>query len=533
MSSVAQFLHESMARYGQLTAISCRHRNITYTELSTKALIIAGALIECGAHRETIGIVGQRSPASYFGILGILCAGCNYVPINQKYSPQRLIAILRDAKVRFLVGDRKSLEALEPVLSSPDSPAMEALLLPEDTSPAGKKWIDESAMRRSSILQKPVATVAEDLAYILYTSGSTGVPKGVQVANSNVLAFLKSMAAIYQLEAGFRASQTFDFSFDPSVSDMFFTWANGGNLVVLPEEELMLPHEYIARERITFWNSVPAIAGFLNKMGCLQPGAFPDLTHSMFCGEQFPKYLADIWRMAAPNSTIENLYGPTEATIYISRHVYKNSEVNFAFKNSIIPIGRPFLNHRFALIDEACEEVSRGQIGEIVFKGPQITRGYLNDPDKTATAFVEFDWDVTREKWYRSGDLGFYNDNGDLECIGRRDSQIKLGGRRIEIGEIEAILGRYPQTKNVVVVPLRDTNDVVTGCAAFVTTELSRDQEATIRKDSEEHLERIFFPKRILHIKAFPLAASGKIDRKALSLLAAELISKAIGLQKQ
>lgn len=526
MLSVGQLLFERSIGYAQIDALRCHGRAITYSELSTKALSVAGALIECGASCETIAIVGQRSPSSYFGILGILYAGCNYVPINPKYSQQRLIAMLRDARIRFIVGDKLSLEMLEPVLSNPDTPTIEAIILPEGMKPEGKGWLDENSLRITTPLGSPVVVSRADLAYILYTSGSTGVPKGVQVMNSNVLAFLKSMAAIYELDVGFRASQTFDFSFDPSVSDMFFTWANGGTLCVLPEEELMLPHEYIVRERITFWNSVPAIASFLHKMGHLLPGAFPALTHSMFCGEQFPKYLADIWRKAAPNSTVENLYGPTEATIYISHHTYEKHEEGREFRNSIIPIGRPFLGHQFALIDENGHQVPASEIGEIVFKGPQITKGYLNDPEKTAAVFVAFDWDETGAKWYRSGDLGFYNADGNLECIGRRDSQIKLGGRRVEIGEIEAVLGRYPQTMNAAVVALRDASEVVTACVAFVTVELSKEQEAHIRKDSEKYLERIFFPKKILTIKSFPLAPSGKIDRKALSTIASELLAQ-------
>jgi amino acid adenylation domain-containing protein len=526
MSSVAQLLFQRISAYGQLAAISCNGRNITYDELSTKALAVAGALMECGAHRETIGIVGQRSPSSYFGILGILYAGCNYVPINPKYNQQRLIAMLRDAKVRFLVGDKESLELLEPVLSALETPSMRAILLPEGVSPDGKGWLDEHALQGATPLISPIRVHGEDLAYILYTSGSTGVPKGVQVTNSNVLAFLKSMVAIYNLSPGFRASQTFDFSFDPSVSDMFFTWANGGVLCVLSADELMLPHEYIIREKITYWNSVPAIAGFLHKMGYLRAGAFPALTHSMFCGEQFPKHLADVWRRAAPNSTIENLYGPTEATIYISRHIYKLEEERKEFKNSIIPIGRPFLNHEFALVNESGERVPKGEIGEIIFKGPQITMGYLNDPIKTANMFVEFSWDKTGEKWYRSGDLGFYNDNDDLECIGRRDNQIKLGGRRIEIGEIEAVLHRYSLTSNAVVVALKNTSEMAIGCIAFVTTEPSKEQEVALRLDSRKYLDQIFFPQRILHIKDFPLTTSGKVDRKALGLIAFDLMNK-------
>jgi D-alanine--poly(phosphoribitol) ligase subunit 1 len=522
MSSVAQMLYKKSTDYGDLTALSIQGREISYNELFSKALSVAASLINYGASRETIAIVGQRQASSYFGILGILSAGCSYVPINPKYSKERLKAILRDAGVRFLVGDRLSLEMLEPVFSSQDMPEIKAIFLPEGVAPEGKKWVDESLLRATPPLNLPVTVSSKDLAYVLYTSGSTGSPKGVQVTNSNVIAFLSGMSDLYKLEVGFRASQTFDFSFDPSVSDMFFTWANGGVLCILPETELMLPHEFIVREKITFWNSVPAIAGFLNKMGYLVPGAFPNLTHSMFCGEQFPKYLADLWKKAAPNSTVENLYGPTEATIYISHYIYENSDEGCEFRNSIIPIGRAFPNHECVLIDENNNKVHAGEQGEIIFKGPQITKGYLNDKEKTSAVFVTFDWDVTGDTWYKTGDLGFYNSEGKLECIGRRDSQIKLGGRRVEIGEIESVLGRYPQTLGAVVVPLRDKSDVVTGCVAYITTKISKEEEMFIRQDSERFLERIFFPKKLFIVQSLPLTPSGKIDRKSLTIIAGQ-----------
>jgi non-ribosomal peptide synthetase component F len=333
------------------------------------------------------------------------------------------------------------------------------------------------------------------------------------------------MSELYSLDKGFRASQTFDFSFDPSVSDMFFTWSMGGVLCVLPEEEMLLPHEYIQREGITFWNSVPSIAGFMKKMGHLMPGSFPELRNSMFCGEQFPRHLAEDWQKAAPNSTVENLYGPTEATIYISRHIYTKEETNKIFKNSIIPIGSPFPGHEFSLIDEIGKKIPDSEIGEIVFKGPQITKGYLHDQNKTDSVFVTFDWDPSGDKWYKSGDLGFYNADKNLECIGRRDNQIKLGGRRIELGEIEAVLARHSVTQGAVVVALKDKFQTATGCVAFTLNEVSKQEWDIVRQESMKFIERIFFPKQIIAIKSFPLTPSGKIDRKALAALAHELVA--------
>lgn len=520
MPSLSELFFEKANNYAFNEAIRVSGRTIAYQELNERALSVAAALIECGAEREAIGIVGQRKASSYFGVVGILFAGCHYTPINPKYSEARILSILRDAKIRFLVGDRADLEMLLPVLSAEDSPQIEAFILPEGHAPKAKNWRDELSLSKLTSLKRPVEIATDDLVYLLYTSGSTGSPKGVKVAHSNVLAFLRGMSKIYHLDAGFRASQTFDFSFDPSVSDMFFTWTQGGVLCVLPEEEILLPHEYIRREGITFWNSVPSIASFMNKMGHLTPGSFPDLRYSMFCGEQFPKHIAETWQRAAPNSTIENLYGPTEATIYISRHIYTAEEHNKSFKNSIIPIGKPFAEHEFALIDESGNKLSGSEIGEIIFKGPQITKGYLNDQIKTDSVFVIFDWDSSGDIWYKSGDIGFYNSDDNLECIGRRDNQIKLGARRIEIGEIESVLSRFPVIQDVVVVPLKDESQITVGCVAFTQNEVTKQERNVIRQESIKLIERVFFPKKILTIDAFPLTNSGKTDRKALALLA-------------
>lgn len=524
-TSLSRLIYEKTGVFASMEALRLHDRTITYQELRTRALSVAAALIECGAEKEAIGIVGQRKTSSYFGLLGILFAGCHYIPINPKYGEARILSIFRDAKIRFLVGDRDDLEMLDKVISNNTS-LIKTIILPEGTAPIGSGWRDENSLRNISPLKSPLNVLSDDLAYLIYTSGSTGEPKGVQVMNSNILAFLRNMSSIYNPCPGFRASQFFDLSFDPSVSDMFFTWTNGGVLCVLPEDDMLLPHEYIRRESISFWNSVPSIAGYLYKMGHLTPGCFPELRNSMFCGEQFPKYIADAWQKAAPNSTVENLYGPTEATIYISRYVYTTKDNEKQFRNSIIPIGKPFPYHEFALIDEYDNKIHTPDIGQIIYKGPQVTKGYLNAQEKTDSVFVTFNWDSSGDIWYKSGDFGFYNEDNDLECIGRRDSQIKVAGRRIEIGEIEAVLARFSATRDAVVVPLMNENMVVTSLVAFTMNKVSKHDIEIIRKESEKYIERIFFPKRIITIESFPLAPSGKTDRKTLTLLAYQLITK-------
>jgi len=508
MRNLVDLISESVRLHHDLVAVKIQDNIITYQELFDKAIQVADALKNQGANKEAVGIVGQRHMDSYVGILGVLLAECYYVPINPKLSKDKIVSIIDDSNIKLLVGDVDNFSRIEKYLKDGDCNK----LIPSDLTQSIIANDDTSSNAR-----------ADELAYVLYTSGSTGHPKGVKVSHANVVSFLENMKSIYPIKAGFRASQMFDFSFDPSVSDMFFTWHMGGTLCVPLEGEVMAPYDFIRREKINFWNSVPSIIGFMKKMGYLPNGAFPSIEYSMFCGEQFPKHYADAWRVAAPNSTIENLYGPTEATIYTSRYLYSRSKEKELFCNNIIPIGEAFPTMTIEIVNESSDRENSGEIGEIVYKGPQVTQGYLNDESKTKSVFVQFDWDKSGDIWYKSGDLGFLNESGSIECIGRKDNQIKLGGRRIEIGEIESVLSKFTLLQDVVVVPIKDESRITTGCAAYTMSEINKEEKMRIRQESMQHLEQIFFPKKIVTIDKFPRLPSGKIDRKALSLKAQSL----------
>ena len=182
------------------------------------------------------------------------------------------------------------------------------------------------------------------------------------------------------------------------------------------------------------------------------------------------------------------------------------------------------ITYSVALIDENNRKISGSSDGEIVFSGPQLTLGYLNDSEKTKQSFVKFDWDHSDSIWYKTGDLGFINSDGDMECIGRKDNQIKVAGRRIEIGEIEDILSKFDLTSGAVVVPLRDSSEIVYGCAAFTLNTIEKTDIIDLRKRTQSLLDSIFFPKYFFKLENFPLMASGKTDRKSLAILALELM---------
>jgi acyl-coenzyme A synthetase/AMP-(fatty) acid ligase len=301
---------------------------------------------------------------------------------------------------------------------------------------------------------------------------------------------------------------------------MFTTWTLGGELCVVPESELMMPAHFIRRMELAVWSSVPAIGNFMQKLGVLKEDAFPSLQITRFAGEPLSLRMAKVWQSAAPNSTVENHYGPTESTIDVARYVYQPSAAESLFSNGVVPIGHAFPGTDIKIVDENNQPVASEVQGQIIFKGPQVSKGYLNDDIKTQSAFVQFAWDTSHAIWYKSGDLGFINAHGLVECLGRMDSQIKFSGKRVEIGEIEAALSRFDALSDVVVVAVKDAQGVVSELVGFTASELSAQALASIKQSSRQWLDPLFFPKRILTLAQLPYAVSGKVDRRTLADMA-------------
>ena len=516
MNSLSDLLFYKTSLYENSIAIDNENEKINYKTLNHQGLKIASCINYLGIKKETVGIVGQRKISTYYSLLGILYSGCSFTPLTFNHKQKKLLDIIKQANIKYLIGELTDLIEIHKLLSR------EVNLVYISNSNNG---IRKTEFKHISIdkcydllISQPIKSQNTDLAYLMFTSGTSGTPKGVKISNKNILSFLESMSKLYPLKNNFIASQTFDLSFDPSLSDIFFTWSIGGTLCILNEKEKLLPHQYIIRNNITYWNSVPTIAKFMYKMGVLKPNIFPSLKYSMFCGEQFPEQIANAWKIAAPNSTIENLYGPTETTIYITRYEYKKP-ISTHFHNSIVPIGKVFPEHEVSLIDEFNNKIQRG-VGELCFSGNQISGGYLNDEENTKSKFLKFNWDLDKRTWYRTGDLAFMNDQGDIECIGRKDSQIKLGGKRIEISEIEHVLSKNLKLNDVVIVPITDNLKVIVGIVAFTENKLNKKLEQKILKNFQEQLDKTFFPKKIISISKFPYNQSLKLDKKKLEEIA-------------
>jgi len=506
------------ARHPGDVALEVGGKSITYDELSNRARSWARVLVEAkGGRLDRVGVFAYRSATAYAGVLAALCSGATFVPLNPTFPAARTRQMLRRAALDAVIVDTAAAPQLAEVLEG-DGKA--PLLLVPDASTDTPAHLRASAIRsedihRAAPLVDLPALVPEDLAYLLFTSGTTGEPKGVGVTHGNALHFMDVMSRRYQLTREDRLSQTFDQTFDLSVFDMFMAWHAGAALCVPSKIDMLAPARFITAQRLTLWFSVPSVAALMLKKSSLRPSSMPLLRWSLFCGEPLPRASADAWQAAAPNSIVENLFGPTELTIACTVHRWSPDSSRDELVHDLVPIGRPLDGLGAVLVDDALQPVGAGEPGELCMCGPQTVPGYWQDAARTADRFVQLPISpYEQRRFYRTGDRVVALRDGGYAYIGRTDHQIKVLGFRVELAEIEAVLGRGQGVLQAVCVgwPIEDSR--ATGIVAFVGG-TSIDPPALL-SDAQARLPVYMVPKEIIVVDEFPLNANGKVDRNAL-----------------
>jgi amino acid adenylation domain-containing protein len=462
---------------------------------------------------DVVAVLASRSVGAYGGILGILGSGRGYVPLNPKFPLERTLITLKASGCKTVIVGQECVATLESLLPRLDTPL--TLIFPDGgwepnrQSPAPHRVISARQLSRVADPSEP-AVRGDSTAYLLFTSGSTGVPKGVAVSQSNVVAYMEYAAKRFGFHAGDRCSQNFDLTFDLSVHDLFTCWDAGATLCPYAEQTLT-PATLVDEKGLTCWFSVPSVAMFSSKVGLLEPGAFPTLRWSLFCGEALSASLAEAWQKAANNSILENLYGPTEATIAITRYRWDSATSPAECVRGLVPIGWPFDDQQVCAVNENLELVTPGESGELCLGGSQVTRGYLNDPEKTAKSFVRLAH--TGDKvWYRTGDLVRQDERGCLFYLGRRDFQVKISGYRVELQEIDLVLREAAKTELAVAIPWPLSEGSASGIVGVVSGS-DPALDAEIVAACQGRLPRYMVPTRIYHFPQIPLNVNGKIDR--------------------
>ncbi len=509
----------SSREFADRPAIDVAGQQMSYEHLAQRAMRLATTIqtqVPEGGVPLT-GVFGYRSAASYAAVLGALLAGHGYVPLNRTFPIDRTRVMLERSMCRSIIVDQGSEGQLETLLENFATPLV--MIFPDrsDVQDLVAKFPAHRVISGDALSPAenwhPVEVPTNSIAYLLFTSGSTGQPKGVMVSHANVLHYVDYVSKRYEFTSEDRVSQTFDMTFDLSAHDLFVAWENGACVCCPTQKQMIKPGAFVNDARLTVWFSVPSTAVFMRRFGVLKPDMYPGLRLSLFCGEALPVEIARQWSLAAPNSVIENIYGPTELTIACTAYRWDNANSLAESEQGVVPIGEPFDGMRALIIDDQLRPVPEETDGELVMTGPQLSLGYWQDEEKTRKAFVRIPGEDAT--FYKTGDRVRRRSPGKpLVYLGRLDSQIKILGHRVELGEVEATVREVSGLDGVVAVGWPKTGSGADGIEVFLQTD-SFDTK-TLLEDLKARLPLYMVPRNVNTLSRFPLNANGKFDRGAL-----------------
>lgn len=507
-----QRFHQSVEKFGSRPCVFVKKKSYNYSEVNDLALKIAAAVSQnTTAKEQYIGLFCHRSMEAYAGILGILATGKTYVPLNPKFPLERNESICNILHIKVLIVDQhccSNLENLIKVYQNLETVILVNCQLPHLQDTTCNVITTDNYDPLSST---PWQNIRPELAYVLFTSGSTGIPKGVPISHINVNTYLENILQLTDINEFDRVSQTFDLTFDLSVHDIFTAFSKGACLFPLPDQFLMAPSRFISQHKLTVWFSVPSVVSSASRLKLLKPDIFPDLRYSLFCGEPFRVDQFKAWKQSAPNSTILNVYGPTEATIAIS--YYHCEEADLKNRNDIVSIGKIFSDQNYFIASANGTDQKASQ-GELLLGGKQITSGYLNNEAKNRQAFTE----IGGIRYYRTGDLVEQDKSGDLFYVGRKDFQVKINGFRVELEEINSLIKDTFQLPLVQSVAVEKEVPGLKEIVVFIEGP-SLDISSKIIKICKQKLPPYMVPRAVRFIAEFPRNFNGKIDTKALTKL--------------
>ena len=486
-----QLFEEQVRRTPDNVAIAFEGEQLSYAQLNARANQLARHLQSLGVGPEVpVAICLERCPEMIVGLLGILKAGGAYVPLDQAYPKERLKFVMEDAHAAVLL-TRRSM-----VASMPEH-AIHAVCLDSG-------W--EAIVRES---ENPVAgATAKNLAYILYTSGSTGQPKGVMVEHRGLCNAINWIIDTLELSAEDRCLLKTPITFDAAGRELFPTLLTGGSLVIAQADghrDSRYLAETLSNSRISVFHCVPSLLRFL-----VEEPAFDDslaLRAVMCGGEALPTQVVSRFQSRS-RAKLYNVYGPTETIIDSTYWLCEGANCH-----SSMPIGRPIPNARIYILDAALRPLPLGVRGHLHIGGEGLARGYLNRPELTAEKFIPDPFCAEPgARMYKTGDLARYLPDGNIEFLGRADHQVKIRGFRIELGEIEAVLGQHPAVRDAAVLAREDAPGEKR-LVAYVVAESTADE---LRRFLKDKLPDHMVPALFVLLDTMPLLSNGKVDWRAL-----------------
>lgn len=508
-----QLLEQSARRAPSAQALRWKGQGYTYSQVEAAANVVAKDLLAKGIRKgDRVGLFIEKSPAAVVAIYGILKTGAAYVPLDARSPIKRIAYILEDCTVRGLITTPQGLLRLKQnenfgeFCNEQDLIVLEMQAdLPQDTEFS------------SAVDAADLDINEDDLAYILYTSGSTGQPKGVMLSHRAGLSFATWGAEYFKLESDDKVSSHAPFHFDLSIFDLFSSAAAGACVCLIPSETMLFPHtlaEWIAKEQITVWYSAPTALTQLVLHGGLDKLELSKLRDVLFAGEVFPtKYLKQL-QILIPQARFHNLYGPSETNVCTMWSVPQLADDY----EGTIPIGKACADLEVFAINEKGILAEVDEVGELYVYGPGLMLGYWAQPEKTKAVLAPHPLHPEMPgKTYRTGDLVRQAADGNYHFIGRRDHQVKSRGYRIELGEIEATLIGHADIIEAVVmaVPDEELGNLLHAYIVLHPDKILDHNE--ISSFCRKALPAYMIPAEFHLAQSLPKTSTGKIDRTRLA----------------
>ena len=498
--NILEYLERTVKKYPDKLAFANESMGMTFQEVSDVSGSIGTCLLKKGYQREPVVIYMKKHPHMIAAFWGVVSSGCFYVPIDEEMPAFRISLIFQNLKPRVVICDETTVEHVKEFKDF----SGEVLLYDEiSREPADPERL--SAVREQAIDTDPV--------YIVFTSGSTGVPKGVVACHRSVIDYVENLTEVLHItDESVLANQT-PLYFDACLKELFSSLKCGATTYLTPKSLFMFPVrlvEFLNEYKINTVCWVVSALTMISSMKTFDKVVPKYLTTIAFGSEVFPIKQFRLWKAALPNARFINLYGPTEATGMSCYY-----EVNRDFEEGeAIPIGRPFKNTEILLLDEDHNIPKAGDPGEICIRGTALTLGYYKDFEKTDEVFVQNPLNQCyHELIYRTGDIGKLNEYGELVFISRKDYQIKHMGHRIELGEIEVHVNMVEGVRSACCIYNKEKEKII----LFYTGEIeTKELIVHIR----ETLPRYMIPNQVYALEEMPLTANGKIDRVTLKDMA-------------
>ncbi len=495
--NILEYLENTAVRVPDKLAFSTGKEDMTFGEVYSESRAIGSKLAALGLYGESVVILMDKHPRTVTAFWGVIYAGCFYACLDEKMPRARIDSIIENLKPRAIIADKRNFKAAEAL-------GLEYTLLYDDVcdTPIDVRALADIRCRQCDT----------DPIYVVFTSGSTGMPKGVVACHRSVIDYTESLTDALGFDENTVFANQTPLYFDAPLKELMPTLKMGATTYFVPRMLFSFPVklvEYLDTYKINTVCWVVSALVQISSLGALEAHTPKYLTTVAFGSEVFPRKQYDLWRAALPNARFFNLYGPTEAT-GMSCYWQALRELS---KDEPIPVGRPFDNTEIILLDA---ENRRADEGEICIRGTCVTMGYYNNPERTDEAFVVNPLArAYREIIYRTGDIGRYNEYGELVFVCRKDNQIKHMGHRIELGEIESAAMKNDGVARAVCVYAKEKKAI----ALFYVGEL---EETQISKALAEMLPRYMLPSLTRKLDAIPLTDNGKINRTQLLSMAEE-----------